>query len=688
MQGGITMNIESLKAIALSIRSLSMEAIEKAKSGHPGLPLGCAEFGAVLYGNVLSHNPADPAWPNRDRFVLSAGHGSMFLYSLLHLSGYNLPLEELAKFRQLGSKTPGHPEYGWTPGVETTTGPLGQGFANAVGMALSEKMLAARFNTNQHKVINHYTYTLAGDGCMMEGISYEAASFAGHQKLGKLIAFYDSNRITIEGGTDLAFSENVALRFQAMNWQVQTVDAYDFAGIEKAIESAKTVADKPSLIIMTSIIGKGAPGKEGSHEVHGAPLGPETIAAARAALGLPQSGEMYVDPLAAKAMAARKAALAEVHEAWNTTLKAWRKANPELAKLWDQHFLAPGKDIAAALATIQAPQYEVGAQVSTRVASGKAINAIAPAMLSFIGGSADLSPSNNTDIKDGGHLLAANPTGRILHFGIREHAMGAITNGIMLHGGFRPFCATFLVFADYMRHTVRLAALMKLPVVYVFTHDSIHVGEDGPTHQPIEHVASLRIIPGMQVLRPGDAEETWEAWKMALAQNDGPTALILTRQNLPVYAKPEGWQQAMATRGAYVVHGPGDVYGNVSADSSRPTVSLIATGSEVSLALEVAKALEAENAGIHVRVVSVVSRELLEKADEHASNTLLGSDLRIVMEAGVKTGWEYIASNRDCLITLDEFGHSGTGKDVADHMGLSVPKVLQKVRDIIASQDW
>lgn len=668
------MDKKALSAVAMSIRSLSMDAIEKAKSGHPGLPLGCAEFGATLFGEILSHTPEDPSWLNRDRFVLSAGHGSMFLYSLLHLSGYGLSVQDITAFRQLGSKTPGHPEYGWTDGVETTTGPLGQGFANAVGMAIAEKSLAARFNTTEHQVVDHYTYALSGDGCLMEGISYEAAALAGHLKLGKLIVFYDSNRITIEGHTDLAWSEDVQARFIAAGWQVQSIDAYDLDGIMNATNKAKAETGKPSLIIMRSIIGKGSPNKADSHEVHGAPLGPDEIIATRKAIGIPEGQTFYVAPEAYEYFKSRRAVNSARKAEWETRFAAWKKANPAKALEWEQFYKAPGEELAAAMAAgkLQVPAFALGDSVATRVVSGKMINALAAAIPNFMGGSADLSPSNNTEIKGGGSFSADNPLGRIMHFGIREHAMGAISNGIILHGGLRPFCATFLVFADYMRPTIRLAALMKLGVIYVFTHDSIFVGEDGPTHQPIEHLASLRIIPGVQVLRPADAEETIAAWTMAMARGDGPTALLLTRQNLTVFAKPAGWQESLAAEGAYVVSGP-----------SNAQLTLVSGGSELGTAMEAATKVQAAKPGTSIRIVSVLSREKFLSLPQARLDALLGSGLKVVIEAGVRNGWEGIASTRDCLITLDEFGHSGPGKDVADHMGISAGKIAARLQALI-----
>jgi transketolase len=646
------MDINGLKAVALSVRTLSMDAVQKANSGHPGLPLGCAELGALLYGEILNHYPDDPRWPNRDRFILSAGHGSMFLYSLLHLSGYKVTLEDIKNFRQIGSKTPGHPEYGHTDGVETTTGPLGQGIANAVGMAMAEVMLAGKFNTNTHTIVDHYTYALAGDGCMMEGVASEAASLAGHLGLGKLILFYDSNRITIEGSTGITFTEDVAKRYEAYGWQVLSGDAYDFEGIVKLVEKAKGEKTKPSLIILTSIIGKGAPNKQGSHEVHGAPLGEDEVKAARKALGVPENAEFYIQPEALSCLAAKKNAVKKIYEAWKKTFEDYSKANPGLRKEWDlRHSADP-----SVYDGISLPEFKEGEKIATRSASGKTLLAAAKAVPGLVGGSADLAPSNNTAMPEYGDFSVKNPTGRTLHFGVREHAMGGVANGLALYGGFRPFCATFLVFSDYMKPSVRLAALMKLPVIYVFTHDSIFVGEDGPTHQPIEHFAALRIIPDTLVLRPGDAQETAWAWAAALKHTKGPTALILTRQNLEVYPKADANWRKTAEKGAYIVKN----------SEGKPDVVVIATGSEVSLAVKAAEGVKNKK----VRVVSMLSRERFLSQDAGFQESILPRGVRtIVAEVGVSFGWEGFVQSREDLFTIDTFGLSGPGQKVADAFG-------------------
>lgn len=653
-----TMTDAAVAAVAKSVRSLTIDAVEAAKSGHPGMPMGLAELGALLYGEVMRHDPAAPEWADRDRFVLSTGHGSMFLYSLLHLAGYDLPLDELKRFRQLGSLTPGHPEYGHTVGVETTTGPLGQGFTNAVGMAIAERMLAARFNTADHTIVDHYVYAIAGDGCLMEGISSEASSLAGHLQLGKMIVFYDSNRISIEGSTELAFTEDVAGRYRAYGWQVLRCDAYDVSAIRAAIAAAKSDANRPSMIILDSIIGKGSPNKAGTHDVHGAPLGPDETVLAKRELGLPEDGRFIVESDAVTFFAQRREELAAARAAWQATFDAWGAANPGLLAQWNETVGGGYRDL---LRQIAMPTYAVGDSLATRKASGAALKAAAQMLPHLVGGSADLAPSNNTALPEYGDFFADSPEGRTLHFGVREHAMAAIANGMALHGGLIPFIATFLVFTDYLRPSARLAALMGTHVIYVMTHDSIYVGEDGPTHQPIEHVAAMRLIPGMRVLRPADAEETSEAWLMAL-EHDGPTIIALTRQNLPVLAKADAdWKGGMR-RGGYVV-----------VEASDPEVVVVATGSEVSLAVTAA-----ERSGRRVRIVSVSSVELLrENAAVRAA--LLPAGVPVVSaEAGVTSGWSEFTGDPSRCFGLDRFGVSAPGADAAQHLGLT-PEALAAV---------
>ena len=654
------MDQAKLDAIALSIRSLSMDAVQAAKSGHPGLPMGCAELGALLYGEVMNYNPADPAWPNRDRFVLSAGHGSMFLYSLLHLAGFDLPLEELKQFRQVGSKTPGHPEYGHTVGIETTTGPLGQGISNAVGMAIAERMAAGTYNTAQRTIVDHYTYVLAGDGDLMEGVSSESSSLAGHLGLGRLIVFYDDNDISIDGSTDITFTEDVGRRYEAYGWHVQHADGYDTDAIRKAIEAAKGVTDKPSIIVLRTVIGKGSPNKAGTHGVHGAPLGEDEIIETRRNLGLGEDDAFFVHPEAKAHFEQRRRDLGAAYEARQKEFRAWREENPELAKQWDAGH-AGGLDY---LKAIKLPEYEAGNKNATRKASGKVLNAIADAMPVFVGGSADLAGSNITAMPQHGVFTTETPTGRTINFGVREHGMGAVTNGIALYGGWRPFCATFLVFSDYMRPSIRLAAIMGIPVIYVFTHDSIFVGEDGPTHQPIEHTAALRAIPGLTVIRPGDEEETAEAWRMALERTNGPTALIFTRQNLVNYGKPADWKTS-ARKGAYIVKDT----------SGPPEVVVAATGSEVNLALEAA-----EQSAKRVRVVSVVSMERLREQDAGYREQLFPAGVRVVSaEVGISQGWEGIASGPDATFALNRFGESGPGANVAEYLGYTAENLKKMI---------
>lgn len=645
------MDKASLEAVALTIRSLAMDAVEKANSGHPGLPMGCAELGALLYGEILNHYPAEPGWINRDRFVLSAGHGSMLLYALLYLSGYGLTLDDIKNFRQAGSPTAGHPEYGMAKGIETTTGPLGQGLSNAVGMAIAEQMLASRFNTEKHRVIDHHTFVLAGDGCMMEGITSEAASLAGHLGLGKLIVFYDSNHVTIDGSTKIAFTEDVLKRYDAYGWQTFSVNAYDVEGIEGFVRLAKEETAKPTIILLESIIGKGSPNLAGTSKVHGAALGAEELKATKKNLGLDENVDFYVDRKATEYFKKKQTGWKEAYERWNSEFSAWAAENPTLKQQWDLYF---GK---ARLDKAELPAFKVGDKVATRNAGGKVENAIAVAVPNLVGGSADLDSSNKTAISGVGEFSREDRGGRNIHFGVREHAMGGISNGIALHGGFRPFAATFLVFADYMRPSIRLAALMGLPVIYVFTHDSIYVGEDGPTHQPVEQIQSLRIIPGVHVLRPGDAQETAVAWQMAIERTDGPTALALTRQNIVVYEKADPEWQEGCRKGAYVVQ---DCDGT-------PEVILVATGSEVGLAIEAAGIC-----GKKVRVISMICRELFLKQEKSYREKLIPHGVRVVAaEAGVTSGWEAITLSADLVFGLSRFGESGKAEEVARRLGLT-----------------
>lgn len=640
------------------VRFLSVDAIERAKSGHPGLPMGGASMALTLWSEFMQHNPDKPDWENRDRFVLSAGHGSMLLYSLLHLFGYGVSIDDLQNFRQWGSITPGHPEYGMTPGVETTTGPLGQGFANAVGMAIAEKRLGAEFNRPGFDVVDHYTWVYAGDGCLMEGISYEAASLAGHLKLGKLICLYDDNEITIDGSTDLTFTEDVGQRFEAMGWQVLRVeDGNDVQALSRAIVSAKAEGNKPSLVMVRTVIGYGSPNKAGKAAAHGAPLGPEEVELARKELGwhhapfhVPQEVQEYFVQV--------KEGLEQGYLVWQSKFEEWAKAYPQLAAKWQKWH--SGEMDSTNL------DIEFTKAVATRTAAGKVLQQVAHHNGNLMGGSADLNGSTMTYMEGKGDFGPENPQGSNIFFGIREHAMAAICNGIVLHGGLRAFCSTFLVFSDYLKPALRLSALSHLPVVYVFTHDSIGVGEDGPTHQPVEHLAMLRSVPNVDVIRPADGREAVEAWKHALERKSGPTVLVLSRQNLP---QLEGSGAGLA-RGGYVL----------SQEQGKADVVFIATGSEVQLAVEAAKVLAQE--GMVARVVSMPCRELFLAQDGGYRDQVLPPGVpRIVVEAGLSLGWEGLAGPEGRIICLDRFGASAPGPIVMEKLGFSVDNLVKAAKE-------
>ena len=658
------MNKKGVEAVALSIRSLSMDAIQKANSGHPGLPLGAAEAAAVLYGEVMKHNPANSKWADRDRFVLSAGHGSMLLYSILHLAGYKVSMDDIKNFRQVGSKCPGHPEYGETDGVECTGGPLGQGVSMAVGMAVAEQMLAAKFNTKGHKIVDHYTYSLVGEGCLQEGVASEACSLAGNLKLGKLIVFYDQNKISIDGNTDITFTDNIAARYKAYGWQVLKGSMYDVEGIVELVKEAKKCKDQPTLIMLKSVIGKGAP-KQGTADVHGAPLGAEGIVAAKKKLGLPVDQDFYVVPEAYKYFESKKAAFAKAEADWNADFAAWAKENPELKKLWDAYHSDAVTD-----ETVKDVTYKVGDACATRDASGKALNVIAARYANLVGGSADLMGPNKTAFKatDNGTFSPTNRAGRTIEYGIREFAMSAVCAGISLHGGLRPFCATFLVFADYLRPSLRVVSLMKQPVIYVFTHDSIYVGEDGPTHQPIETMTSLRAIPGVQAIRPGDPEESMEAWKIAYASKDHPVCMAFTRQALAVYEKEDkSWKKNMAANGAYIVKSGAD----------KPDITILASGSEVNMALQAAEMVPEKK----IRVVSVPDLKKFEGLTKAKQDAIIGDTKRVVCtEAGISMEWLQFTSKENCFC-IDTFGTSGPANKVAEYLGFTaknLAKLLKK----------
>ena len=640
-----------------TIRTLAMDAVQQANSGHPGTPMGLAALAYVLWTRYLKHNPSDPSWSDRDRFVLSGGHASTLLYALLHLTGYDLSLDELKRFRQWGSLTPGHPEYGHTPGVEDTTGPLGQGVSNAVGMAIAERMLAARFNRPGHTVVDHYTYVIVGDGDLMEGVSAETASLAGNLHLAKLVAFYDDNHITIEGSTDLAFCESVADRFRAYGWHVlQIEDGNDLEEIERVIDAARAESDHPTLVVVRTHIGYGSPKKQDTAAAHGAPLGEDEVRATKRNLGWPYDEPFTVPAEALELFRRAVGAGAGAQRKWREALAAYSKDDPE-----------PAAELQRVLAgrlpagwTDALPAFEAGEQMATRAASGAVLNAIAESVPELVGGSADLAPSTDTFLKGYGDIACEEFAGRNFHFGVREHAMGAVLNGIALHGGFRVYGGTFLVFSDYMRPPIRMAALMKLPVVFVYTHDSIGMGEDGPTHQPIEHLVGLRAIPNLVVLRPADANETAAAWRVAL-QRTGPTVLIFSRQKLPVL-RPGGALE----RGAYVVEDGTDIV-------------LIGTGSEVSLCLAGREVLSKE--GVSARVVSMPSWELFrEQAPTYRDEVLPPGIPRIAVEAASPIGWREWA---DASVTLDHFGASAPADVLFEKFGFTAEDVAAKAQELL-----
>jgi transketolase len=679
-----------------TIRALALDAVQKAESGHPGLPLGCAPLAYVLWTKFLRHNPRHPKWQNRDRFLLSAGHGSMLVYSLLHLTGYDLPLDEIKNFRQWGSKTPGHPENVLTPGIEITTGPLGQGFANGVGMAMGAAHLAAKFNQDGFPIIDHFIYAIVSDGDLMEGVASEAASLAGHLKLGKLIYLYDDNHVTIEGFTQLAFSEDVPKRFEAYGWHTSTVaDGNDLAAIEKAIREAQGVEDRPSLISVKTTIGFGMP-TQGTRKAHSDAPGLEAVRETKRALGFPDDKEFYIPDDALKHFRSAIERGAQAESEWNELVERYARAHDEQGRAWQT--LMKG-DLPEGWER-KLPTFEGAKPMATRSASGECINALAPLIPALVGGSADLGPSNNTDIKDGGSFESDSYDGRVFHWGIREHAMGATMTGMSLNGGIIPFGGTFLCFADYMKPAIRLACLSEIQVVYVFTHDSIGLGEDGPTHQPVEQLAMMRAIPHLHVIRPADPAEVAEAWRAAISRRHAPTALILTRQKVPtldrkLYAPAEG-----VRRGAYVLaeatktstkRGDANNANNVNAandanaaeETTTPALIIIATGSEVSLALEARERLQQE--GMPTRVVSMPCWELFEEQGESYRNEVLPPSVtaRLSIEAGARLGWDrYVGSTGDC-VSLDRFGASAPGDVALKNLGFNVENVTQRARALV-----
>lgn len=672
MSKDITESANDIDLLCINtIRSLSMDAVQKANSGHPGAPMGLAPAAYTLWTRILKHNPANPGWFNRDRFILSGGHASMLLYSMLYLTGYDLSLDDIKNFRQWGSKTPGHPEYRHTPGVETTTGPLGQGFANGVGMAMAERHLAACYNTKDHEIIDHHTFVVCGDGDLMEGITSEASSLAGHLGLSKLICIYDDNKISIEGSTGLTFTEDVAARFKAYNWHVLKVEnGNNIDAVLKALKKAKAEKKKPSLIMLRTHIAYGSPNKQDSAEAHGAPLGEEEIRLTKKNLGCPADSAFCVPDEAVQFCRKCLETGKKAESKWLRKFKSYKKEFPDLAaKLMDaiNRKLPEGWD--GGLPDFSSKD---GA-VATRSASGKILNAIAGKVTSLMGGSADLAPSNNTIIKNSCDFQKDSYQGRNIRFGVREHAMGAILSGMALHRGIRPFGGTFLVFADYMRPSIRLAALMKLPVIYIFTHDSIAVGEDGPTHQPVEHVCSLRAIPGLTVIRPADANETKEAWRFALKWMEGPVTLILSRQNLPVLERNESNPAGLLENGAYIVYG----------SEQKPSLIIIATGSEVHIAIEAAKTLAAK--GVTARVVSMPSHELFENSDDNYREKVLPYDItnRITVEAGISSGWERYTGGKGEIIGMTGFGASAPGGILMKNYGFTADNIVQKAMKLL-----
>ena len=681
-----------------TIRTLSLDAVQKANSGHPGLPLGAAPMAYVLWTRFLRHNPKNPKWENRDRFLLSAGHGSMLLYSLLHLTGYGLPLDELKNFRQWGSKTPGHPEYGLTPGVEITTGPLGQGFANGVGMAMGAAHLGAKFNKESFPLIDHYVYAIVSDGDLMEGVASEAASLAGHLQLGKLIYLYDDNSVTIEGFTKLAFSEDVPRRFEAYGWHTLTVeDGNNLDTIEAAIREARSVGTKPSLISVKTIIGYGMP-TAGTRKAHSDAPGEEAVRETKRHLGWPEDKQFYVPDEALKHFREAVDRGAQQETEWNALVEKYEQQDPEAGR----QFRSMMKGELPGSWETHLPNFKDAKPMATRVASGEVINALAPHLPMLIGGSADLGVSNNTDIKGGGDFEAGSYDGRILHFGVREHAMGSTLTGISLNGGLIPFGGTFLTFSDYMRPAIRLAALSEVQVIYVFTHDSIGLGEDGPTHQPIEHLAALRAIPNLFVIRPADPAEVSEAWRLAILRRHAPTALALTRQKVglidrTLYGSAEGLRC-----GGYILaeaepirtrSGPGSPDGQPGwgGGSDRPNgqggalpqLIVIATGSEVSLALEARERLQAD--GIATRVVSLPCWELFEQQPEDYRHEILPPAVteRLGIEAGVCQGWDRYVGPRGDVICLNRFGASAPGDVAMRELGFNVDNVLKHAKALL-----
>lgn len=660
----------NLTLAANTLRGLAMDGVQKANSGHPGMPLGAADLAAVLFLKFMKHNPAHPDWPDRDRYVQSAGHGSMLLYGLLHLSGYDVTMEDLQSFRQWDSRTPGHPEYGLTPGVETTTGPLGQGCGNAVGMALAEAMLAARFNRDGFPIVDHRTYVIAGDGDLMEGVSHEVFSLAGHLGLHKLTVLYDSNRITIEGSTDLAYSDDVRKRFEGYHWNVLEADGHDHAAVEAALNAARAETRRPTLILCRTHIGKGSPKFQDSAECHGSPLGEEEIRATKKALGMPEDKAFYIPDEVRGLFAQRRMEWAAQQVAWERLMAGYAKAHPAEAAEF-KAFISGG--LPANLAS-RCPSFDPAKPMATRQASGAVLQSLAEAVPNLVGGSADLAPSTNTFLKKYSSVGPERFEGRNLHFGIREHGMGAVLNGMALHGGWIVYGATFLVFSDYMKPAIRLAAMSHLPVIFLFTHDSIFLGEDGPTHQPVEQLAALRAIPKLAVIRPADPAETAEAWRIALDRRQAPTAIVLSRQAVPHLDRAAA--VGGVEQGAYVLWQSG---------AGEPDIILIGTGSETAVALDAGRILAGE--GKRVRVVSMPSWELFERQPDSLKESVLPAACarRIAVEAGSPQGWDRYVGPAGRVVGLSRYGASAPYKTLAEKLGFTAAQVATHARELLGT---
>ena len=648
--------------IANTIRALTMDAVQKANIGHPGMPMGMADVATVLWTKFLRFNPANPQWPDRDRFILSAGHGSMLIYSLLYLTGYDLSLEEIKQFRQWGSKTAGHPEYHLTPGVETTTGPLGQGISNAVGFAMAERWLAAQFNRPDQAIVDHYTYVIVSDGDLMEGVSHESCALAGHLGLGKLIVLYDDNHITIDGPTELSYSDDVALRFQAYGWHSQKIDGHDPAAIEAALKAARAEGDRPSIIACRTHIGFGSPNKQDTASAHGEPLGDDEIRLTKENLGWPVEPLFYVPEDALATMRGVGTAGVDIEAEWSMRFAAYEASYPEEAAIFRQTLAGDlPDDWDQGLANL----FEPGKSMATRAASGAVLDYLSPRIPALLGGSADLTGSNKTRPKGARHLTRDDFSGRYIYFGIREHGMSSILNGLSLHGGIRPYGGTFMVFSDYLRPTMRLASMMEQPIIYIFTHDSIGLGEDGPTHQPVEHLMSMRLIPGLVVFRPAEASETVAGWRFALANKRGPTAFALTRQGLPILDLSHFTAGEGPARGGYVLR-----------DSQDPQVILIGTGSEVHIALAAQQQLAEQD--VAARVVSMPSWEIFDAQPAEYKESVLPAAIvaRVAVEAGVTAGWEHYVGPTGAVIGLDHFGASAPYQELYRQFGLTPEAVV------------